>query len=223
MKRLIILLAAVMLGYLPLLGQTGGEVPFNGLVETTAGKGVARVSVQVKGGGKRTSTDRQGRFGLVDVPADAVLILSHRGEEWEVPLEGRRSIHVVLSDEGIAGAEESEELISLGFAFVKRREYNYSSDMITGEMLRRSGQQDLESALLGRVAGLVRVNGELSIRGIASAGGTTRPLYLVDGVETMSLGHVNINDVESVSVLKDGSMYGLRGAGGVISVKTYRR
>lgn len=223
MKRFIMLMAAVALWHMPLAGQEGAEVPFNGLVETLSGEGVARMSVQVKGTEKRTSTDRDGRFGLIDVPADAVLVLSHRGETWEVPLDGRRSIHVVLSEQGVAKAEESEDLISLGFAFVKRREYNYSSDVITGEELRRSGQSDLESALLGRVAGLVRVNGELSIRGITTSGGDVRPLYLVDGVETMSLEQVNIDDVESVSVIKDASMYGARGAGGVISVKTHRR
>ena len=221
MKRFMVLLAAVLLWHMPLAGQSGNEVPFNGLVETVSGDGVPRMRVTVKGSNKRTSTDRHGRFGLIDVPSDAVLVLSRRGEMWEVPLEGRRSIYVILSEEGVVESEESEDLISLGFAFVKRREYNYSSDVITGEELRRSGQQDLESALLGRVAGLMRVNGELSIRGNVSSG-SSRPLYLVDGVETMSLDHINLNDVESVSVIKDGSMYGLRGAGGVISVKTHR-
>lgn len=214
-----VIMAAAMLSHLPLAGQNGGEVPFNGIVESVAGEGVPRMTVELKGSSKRTSTDRHGRFGLVNVPEDGVLVLSRRGEEWEIPLEGRRSIRVVMSDEGVVESEESEELISIGFAFVKRREYNYSSDMITGEELRRSGQQDLVSALVGRVAGLMRANGELSIRGNVDA----RPLYLVDGVEVQSLDHININDVESVSVLKDGSMYGIRGAGGVISVKTHRR
>ncbi|OKZ01626.1 MAG: hypothetical protein BHV65_05445 [Alistipes sp. 58_9_plus] len=150
-------------------GQNGGEVPFNGIVETVAGDGVPRMTVTLKGSSKRTSTDRHGRFGLVNVPEDGVLVLSRRGEEWEIPLEGRRSLRVVMSDDGVVESEESEDLISLGFAFVKRREYNYSSDMITGEELRRSGQQDLVSALVGRVAGLMRANGELSIRGNVDA------------------------------------------------------
>ena len=214
-----VIMAAAMLSHLPLAGQNGGEGPFNGIVETVAGDGVPRMTVELKGSSKRTSTDRHGRFGLVNVPEDGVLVLSRRGEEWEIPLEGRRSLRVVMSDDGVVESEESEDLISLGFAFVKRREYNYSSDMITGEELRRSGQQDLVSALVGRVAGLMRANGELSIRGNVDA----RPLYLVDGVEVQSLDYININDVESVSVLKDGSMYGIRGAGGVISVKTHRR
>ena len=201
-----VIMAAAMLSHLPLAGQNGGEVPFNGIVETVAGDGVPRMTVMLKGSSKRTSTDRHGRFGLVNVPEDGVLVLSRRGEEWEIPLEGRRSLRVVMSDDGVVESEESEDLISLGFAFVKRREYNYS-------------QQDLVSALVGRVAGLMRANGELSIRGNVDA----RPLYLVDGVEVQSLDYININDVESVSVLKDGSMYGIRGAGGVISVKTHRR
>ena len=214
-----VIMAAAMLSHLPLAGQNGGEVPFNGIVETVAGDGVPRMTVMLKGSSKRTSTDRHGRFGLVNVPEDGVLVLSRRGEEWEIPLEGRRSLRVVMSDEGVVESEESEDLISLGFAFVKRREYNYSSDMITGEELRRSGQQDLVSALVGRVAGLMRANGELSIRGNVDA----RPLYLVDGVEVQSLDYININDVESVSLLKDGAavaVYGLEAAGGVMIVTT---
>ena len=133
------IMAAAMLSHLPLAGQNGGEVPFNGIVESVAGEGVPRMTVTLKGSSKRTSTDRHGRFGLVNVPEDGVLVLSRRGEEWEIPLEGRRSLRVVMSDDGVVESEESEDLISLGFAFVKRREYNYSSDMITGEELRRSG------------------------------------------------------------------------------------
>ena len=116
------IMAAAMLSHLPLAGQNGGEVPFNGIVETVAGDGVPRMTVMLKGSSKRTSTDRHGRFGLVNVPEDGVLVLSRRGEEWEIPLEGRRSLRVVMSDDGVVESEESEDLISLGFAFVKRRD-----------------------------------------------------------------------------------------------------
>ena len=101
MRRFMFIMAAAMLSHLPLAGQNGGEVPFNGIVETVAGDGVPRMTVTLKGSSKRTSTDRHGRFGLVNVPEDGVLVLSRRGEEWEIPLEGRRSLRVVMSDDGV--------------------------------------------------------------------------------------------------------------------------
>ena len=90
--------------------------------------------------------------------------------------------------------------------------------MITGDELRSLGQMDLQEALLGVMPALQLVNGELSLRGSTSLNASPRPLILVDGMETTSLSMVSINEVESVSLDRDGSMYGIRGANGVILI-----
>ena len=95
--------------------------------------------------------------------------------------------------------------------------------MILGEDLRRSHQTDLELALLARVPGLMKINGELTIRGVSSVNSSSQALILVDGTEVPSLASVSILEVESVQVIKSASSYGVRGANGVISIKLRSR
>lgn len=198
--------------------QNAKDVPFNGLIINEAGQGVAKFKVQVKGGRGHTTSDKQGRFGLTNVAADAVLQFSYKKIEFEIPVNGRRSMRVILVGSTVSGVEESQELIDTGFGYVKQRERTSRSGVITGEELRSLGQMDLQEALLGFVPGMQLVNGELTLRGSTSLNASNAPLIFVDGIETNSLSSVSINQVESVTVHRDGSMYGARGANGVILV-----
>ena len=149
-----------------------------------------------------------------------MLVFTRKGAKVEIEVAGRRSLRIMLMGEAISQADESQELLDLGFGYVKRREFNSSYGVITGDELRRENPtQDLETALLGRVAGLTKTNGELSLRGHNSLSYSSAPLILVDGSEVSSLANISVFDVATVTVHKDGSMYGQRGANGVILVK----
>ena len=83
--------------------------------------------------------------------------------------------------------------------------------------------RNLESAILGRVAGVTKVNGQIVMRNVGQVNATNASqaaLILVDGSEIANLSMVNIQDVESVTILKDGTIYGMRGTNGVILIKT---
>ncbi len=200
--------------------QENTGTPFNGLVIDGQGNGIARMRVEVKDTEKRTLTDKQGRFGLTDLAEDAVLVFRRKGVKVEVEVNGRRSLRIMLIGEAISQADESQELVDLGFGYVKRREFNSSYGVISGDELRRENPtQDLETALIGRVPGLTKTNGELSLRGHNSLSYSSAPLLIVDGTEVSTLANMSVYDVETVTVHKDGSMYGQRGANGVIIVK----
>ena len=81
----------------------------------------------------------------------------------------------------------------------------------------------MQDYLRGKVPG-VRVNsdGTINIRGVNSVNAQAQPLILLDGAEIRDINSVNPNDVKSVDVIKDGAtaIYGFRGVGGVISIKT---
>ena len=134
----------------------------------------------------------------------------------------RKSLKIVVNGGEVADLQDSKELEDAGWGFVKRRE-NIPAGMILGEDLRRSHQTDLELALLARVPGLMKINGEITIRGISSVNSSSQPLILVDGTEVSSLSVVSIHEVESVQVIKSASSYGVRGANGVISIKLRSR
>lgn len=219
MRRFIVVAVMIFALALSARAQQSG-VPFNGLVVDGQGNGISRMRVEVKDSEKRTMTDKQGRFGLTDLDADAVLVFRRKGVKIEVEVNGRRSLRIMLIGEAISQADESQELVDLGIGYVKRREFNSSYGVISGDELRKENPtQDLETALLGRVAGLTKTNGELSLRGQNSLSYSSAPLLIVDGVETSTLANISVFDVQTVTVHKDGGMYGQRGANGVIVVK----
>lgn len=219
MKRLLSLFVVLVASSIVAMAQDDKVgIPFNGLIITEEGYGVQKMKVQVKGRNRHTVSDKQGRFGLTDVPGDAVLAFSYKKIKFELPVNGRRSMRVIIVDGSVKSAEESQELIDTGYSHVKRREQSSNSGVITGDELRSLGQMDLQEALLGLVPGLQLMNGELTLRGSTSINASSRPLIFVDGMETTTLSTVSINEVESVSVSRDGSMYGARGANGVIHI-----
>ena len=222
LRNIVVALVAIM-GANALCAQELLNVPFNGLVQDASGNPLGKIKIELKGVGVYTYSDKDGRFGFTNVQADDVLVFIKKRQRVEVSVDGRQSMQVVLLDGGNSKATESEELINTGFGYVKKREYSNSSGTISGEFLRRMGTQDLESAIVGRVAGVTKLNGEIVIRNTGKVNATNASqaaLILVDGSEVGNLSMVNVQDVESVTVLKDGTIYGMRGTNGVILIKT---
>lgn len=200
-----------------------GDVPFNGVVVDANGVGIARAKVAVQGSAKYTTTDKMGRFGLTNIGENSTFILSVKGvRDITLDVGSRKSLKIVINGGEVVDLQDSKEIEDAGWGFVKRRE-NIPAGMILGEDLRRSHQTDLELALLARVPGLMKINGELTIRGVSSVNSSSQALILVDGTEVPSLASVSILEVESVQVIKSASSYGVRGANGVISIKLRSR
>jgi TonB-dependent SusC/RagA subfamily outer membrane receptor len=105
--------------------------------------------------------------------------------------------------------------------------------MVTSEDLERQPGQPIEQVLMGRFPGVTVMrtpDGGVSvrIRGATSIRGSNEPLYVIDGIEIEpgangSLTGINPHDIASIQVLKDAaetSLYGVRGANGVIVIRT---
>jgi iron complex outermembrane receptor protein len=103
---------------------------------------------------------------------------------------------------------------------------------VTSEDIQRAPGQSIEEMLKGRVAGVTvtRIDGGIAvrIRGASSLYASSEPLYVLDGVAIQpgpggSLQGIDPYDIESIQVLKDPAdtaLYGMRGANGVIVIKT---
>lgn len=218
MKRLLLPLLLLVPFVLCAQQNDSSDVPFNGLVKDLSGKGVM-VRVFVKNSDKRTVADREGRFGLTNLKPTDTLLLQYRREKVEIPLDGRRSLKVLWGGEQ-PSYDEDEELVDLGFGYVKRREYAGSSSGITGEMMLQKGFTDLQTALLALVPGLQLINGELVIRGQSSVNSSSAALIVCDGMPVSSLNSISIYEVKSVEVQRGNNMYGVRGGNGVILIRT---
>lgn len=201
------------------------DVPFNGLILDREMKPKKGVKVFVKNPKRYSTSDKQGRFGLTDVePDDTLTLVLSKKESIRIPVAGCKGMRIVISGDTSAYGENDEELVNIGYGYVKRREHTGVSSGISGDRLRSTGGRDILSALKGLVPGL-NINGSngnysVNIRGVKSLNFSNEPLYIVDGVTVSSLDFVSIYDVEYVEVLKDAYMYGSRGANGAILVTT---
>ncbi|MBO9731193.1 MAG: TonB-dependent receptor [Chitinophaga sp.] len=184
------------------------------------------VSIREKGSTNGTATAENGTFKLDLANAQATLQVSLIGYETkEVYVRERRNITVVLEPD----LRKLNELVVLGYGLQKRANITGAIAQVDGVRLRSRPVANVMAALQGTATGLVvtRSNGQpgregfnIQVRGASSASGNT-PI-IVDGVPG-SLAVLNPDDIESVSILKDASaasIYGARGAGGVVLVTT---
>ena len=110
----------------------------------------------------------------------------------------------------------------MGYGTVSKDNVNYSVSSLKPEEEEMSVYNNMYDYLRGRVPGVeVSPNKQIHIRGINSINAGTDPLVIVDGAES-DLDSVSPRDVYSVDVLKDASasIYGVRGANGVIIITT---
>ena len=115
--------------------------------------------------------------------------------------------------------------VNVGYSSVKKKDLTYSVSNVGVKENDASAYRDIYEYLQGRVAGVqVTQDKRIIIRGINSINAGGDPLILVDGVETPDISDLNIHDIKSIDVLKDGSaaIYGLRGANGVLLITTKR-
>lgn len=123
-----------------------------------------------------------------------------------------------------------DKIVEIGYGSAKRKDITGSIVSLDADEIKDGSVSRVDQAILGKLAGVQVVgNGEpgaasqIRIRGISSflMGGT--PLYVVDGFPVDNIQMLNPNDIESIDVLKDASVtsiYGSRGANGVILIKT---
>ncbi|MVZ66497.1 SusC/RagA family TonB-linked outer membrane protein [Sphingobacterium sp. DK4209] len=202
------------------------QTQITGTVKNTEGESLSNVSITEKGGTASTMSDSQGNFQITVSKPDAILIISNIGyEKQEVSAANKSSIQITLHPT----LTEVDEVVVVGYGEQKKVNLTGAVSQISGEEFEDRPVTQLTQALQGNVPNLNIVfgsgkpgtSGSVNIRGNTSINGGD-PLILIDGI-LGTLDRVNVNDVESVTVLKDASaaaVYGARGAFGVILVTT---
>lgn len=208
----------------------GRKIPFNGLLLDRNNTPIKNAKVYVSSASDYAQTNKKGQFGLTNVqPTDTLKVLVKKSL-YKIPVMGKRSIRIILADQNNIKTTEDEGLASQGFGYVPRRERTTASNFISGDELRNSGYHDVISALQGRVAGLnitgsgisSSQNQDVNIRGSRSIMTSNTPIYYIDTMKVPNFEGLNLNDVDYVEVMKDGSAFGSEGAGGAIIVHTNR-
>lgn len=193
--------------------------PFNGLLLDLSGKPVNGAKVYVHNPKQYAKSDKEGRFGLTDVKPTDTLHVIVKKTTYEIPVNGSKGMRITVGDLTAKGAED-QDIIAMGAGFVKKREYLGPQSGVTGEQLAATGQSDFIKAMRGMIPGVSLTPDEtnLVVRNSMSVNSNSAPLWIVDGSESLTPPSLTVMEIEKVEVLKDGAMYGTRGANGVIIV-----
>ncbi len=247
MVRKLLLSLITILAATSLLAQSRSV---KGTVVDETGTPIIGASVLIVGTVIGENTDIDGNFVLSNIPATA--------KELEVAYLGYASKVVAIAPEVFVGLEPDataiESVVVTGMTKTDKRLFTGAADQLAADDIKISGMPDISRSLEGRSAGVSvqNVSGtfgtapKIRIRGATSIYGSSKPLWVVDGIimedvqdvdadalasgdaETLissAIAGLNAEDIESFNVLKDGSatsIYGARAMAGVIVITTKR-
>jgi TonB-linked SusC/RagA family outer membrane protein len=198
---------------------------------------VPNASVVVKGAKAGAVTDANGVYSITVPTSTTTLVVSSLNfTSQDVQIQGRSEINVKL----VASISTLQDVVVVGYGTTKKATLTGSVATVKAAEIENTPFSSIDKALQGKVAGLQSsgqpgASQEIVIRGFSSISASNQPLWIVDGIilntgdisrlQTTAniLSTLNPNDIESVTVLKDAastSIYGSRGANGVIIVTT---
>jgi TonB-linked SusC/RagA family outer membrane protein len=210
-------------------GKAVAPVTVTGKVTDENNQPLPGVNVLLKGTTLGTQTGADGKYTLT-IPGinlnNAVLVFSFMGyDRQSIAVADTYLINVTLK----AASNSLNEVVVVGYGTQKKENLTGSVTVVNMKDADKRATHDVARALQGQVAG-VEVNGSgvpgegvtIHIRGVSSLT-NNNPLYVIDGVPTMTPFDFPTDDIESLQVIKDasaGAIYGFRGAAGVILITT---
>lgn len=221
-KQLVFTLTFCFIAMSNLYGQD--QVTINGKVTDENQVPIPYVNVLVKGGeGSGATTDFDGNY-QISAASDAVLVISSIGfKSQEVSVDSRTTVNVKLKED----VEALDEVIVVGYSSVEKKDLTAAvSSVSSSDIQNVHAGSTVSTSLAGKLPGVSfrmpdgrpGASANVQIRNMGN------PLYVIDGVQqdVGQFNNLSPNDIESISVLKDGSaaIYGSRAANGVVVVTT---
>jgi TonB-dependent starch-binding outer membrane protein SusC len=224
-------------------GQQQGSV--SGFVTDEKGEPLPGVTVLIKGTINGTVTDMDGHYSISNISDTTALQFSFVGmRTQELSVGDKTIINIIM----IADAVGLNEVVVIGYGSQSRKNVTGAITTLTANNIKNMVVTGIDKAIQGKAAGVLVTNntGEpgggvtIRIRGTTSIGSGNDPLYVIDGIplantqtSNRNVGESRINgmsqinpyDIESIEILKDAaatSIFGARGANGVILIKTKR-
>ena len=199
----------------------------SGVVVYENGDPVIGASIQAKGTTLGTISDYDGQFEMEVPETVKTLVVSYVGMATQEVAAGK-NLRITMQE----NSEVIQEVVVTGFGNVSKGSYAGSAQAVKAEDIEKKNPSEISKALAGEVAGVQVINGSgqpgtnatIRIRGVGSLNGSSAPLYVVDGVTyDGDISSIDPGDIASTTILKDAtatSLYGARGANGVIVITT---
>lgn len=230
------------------IGVANAQTLINGTVTSADdGQPVIGASVMIVGTKTGVVTNVEGKFSLTSTKKNPMITVTYIGMKTQT-LRGTQNMKIVLQSD----AQKVEEVVVTGMQKIDKRLFTGASAKVNAADAKIDGMADISRSLEGRAAGVSvqNVTGtfgtapKIRVRGATSIYGSSKPLWVVDGVimedvenvsaDQLSSGDantlissaiagLNADDIENFQILKDGSatsIYGARAMAGVIVVTT---
>ena len=223
-KSFLALLPLILFGFQSSIAQ---ETVVTGTVSDAMGTPLPGANILVKGTTTGTQTDFDGNYSI-EATENATLVFSYLGfTTKEISVDGKTTIDISLAED----ASQLDEVVVIGYGTQRKSDLTGAVTSIDEDVLTKQPSLRVEDAIQGKAAGvqIQRTSGSpdgalrVRIRGTNSLQGNNAPLYVIDGVLGGTMSSLNVNDIESIEVLKDASataIYGSQGSNGVILVTT---
>lgn len=205
------------------------NITVKGTVKDSKGEPLPGVSIKIKGTTLGTSTGINGDY-TISAPGNGTLVITYVGfKTVEASVSNRNTINITLSESNL----QLDEVVVVGYGTQRRGDVTTAISSVSTKDIEERPIVQAAQALQGKAAGVqvTQPSGEpgqgltIRVRGATSVQSGNDPLYVIDGVPTMSARDLNVNDIASIQVLKDASsaaIYGARAANGVVIITTKR-
>lgn len=217
---------------LPAFGLAQELIKLSGKITSEQNKPIQDVEITVRNSKFSTMTNKSGQYEL-NVPKNATLVIRSKGfEAQEVEVNGKTVINLALAKYDGNKERNIDEVVLVGYTSVSKKDVTNSISSVKGEQLADMPVNSAAEAIQGRMAGVQVTFGEgspgsdpeIKVRGGTSITQDNAPLYIVDGMQMdNALSLISPKEIESIEVLKDASstsIYGARGANGVVLITT---
>ena len=224
-----LILFAVLLLNIPLFAQD--SYTLSGTVKDSENMPIPGANVIITNAQQGTTTDFDGNYSITVKNGD-MLQFSYLGFTSQlVKVSGQKSLNIVLRED----VAQLDEVVVIGYGTQKKANLTGSISKVVNENLDQIPTARVDDALVGQVAGINiqapnPAAGEapvIRVRGQGSISFDSNPLIVIDGIAVGNdadfLSSLDMNDVESIEILKDASssaIYGSRGANGVVMITT---
>lgn len=171
-----------------------------------------------------TVTDQQGHYKIkVSFDAKKILAFTLFYGASEATIDGKETIDFILagtSDENAAPEKKDNDQLSNAGDTNKDKKTSNPLGVVNGQNQEFASSQSIFDMIRGRFPGVEVSGTSIKISGSSTLNASTEPLYVVDGVIVNSIEDMSPQTVKSIQVLKgpDASVYGMRGANGVIVI-----
>ncbi len=204
------------------------NITVTGTVTDDTGEPLIGATIVQKGTNNGVAADIEGNYSI-SVPSKSTLVFSYIGcDSKEVAVNGKTKIDVTLK----SSSTMLDEVVAIGYGTVKKKDLTGAVSSVSGAELAKVPATSAAGALQGKAPGLNIVSQSgapgagvnVTIRGGTSLTQSTTPLYIVDGFPMDdALSNLDVNDIETIDVLKDASstaIYGARGSNGIVVITT---